>query len=327
MNQISSDLVSISIIIPAYNVQNFIGEAIQSLISQSFQSWELLVCDDASTDNTLKVIKSFDDPRIKVFENKINQGPGRTRDLLIQQASGQWVAVLDSDDVYEPTRLEVFYEVAQKYPNAIIFDEIMECHDTERGLIPWRTVRDPSLLMGKTDFSDDLGREVSIVEWLECERIMMQWMAPADLIKKHDVTHLDIRFGEDLGFIFRLLSATNSPLWYIPQPLYLYRLSSGSLTTSSGRFDNILSVFNDAKKYSGFDGSVVSAIDSRAKKIERRIIYQRFLSALVRYKIVDAVNQAVRHPWVISEFIWRVFERIPYHLHRKYHNGSRRETT
>lgn len=326
MNLISSNLSFISIIIPAYNVEDFIGEAVQSVINQSFQFWELLICDDSSTDNTLKILKSFDDPRVKVFSNSTNQGPGKTRDRLIRQASGQWIAVLDADDVYDPSRLEKFHQVAKKYPNSVIFDEIIECHDTTKGLVPWRTLREPDLLVGKHGSSSLLGKEISPAEWLRCESIMMKWMVPTDLIRNYNITHPDIRFGEDLDFIFRLLSATHATLWYVPQALYLYRLSAGSLTTSSTRFRDLASVFSEAKGYAGFSSDIVSALDSRVKKLEKRIIYQDFLTSLSRYKILDACVQAANQPWIIFEFMKRVLERIPYHVHRKIHNGSRRET-
>lgn len=322
-----SESIAISIIIPAYNAASTISEAIESVVRQTFSSWELLICDDASTDNTVEAIQSFKDPRIKLFVNETNLGPGKTRDILIRKATGQWVAVLDADDAYEPTRLEKFHQVAISYPSAIIFDEIMECHDTKNGLVPWRPVREPSLLMGEHNFNSKLGREISPAEWLRCQRTMMKWIAPTELIKSHNIRHPDVRFGEDLGFILRLLSATNTLLYYIPESLYLYRLSSDSLTASSGRFDTLLGVLNEAKKYSGFDRATLSALNDKADSVERRLVYQFFLTELARHNFLDAALQSIKFPWIVPEFIKRVFERIPYHLHRKRYDGTRRETT
>lgn len=315
-----------SIIIPAYNSGATIFDAIQSVINQTWTEFEVLICDDASTDNTVDVVRSFDDPRVKLFLNKINKGPGRSRDFLIQKSIGRWIAVLDADDVYEPTRLEVFYEVAQENPNAIIFDEIMECHDTEKGLIPWRVVRESKALIGCDSFVP-LGKKISVVSWLKCERTLMQWVAPTELIKRYNITHPNVRFGEDLGFVLRLLSTAKASLWYIPQPLYFYRLSSGSLTESSGRFEALLKVLNDARGYDGLDMEACSALDKRIEMVERRLVYQSFFSAFVNCRIYDCFVQVMKNTWVISEFLRRVVERIPYHLHRKWNSGSKRKTT
>lgn len=320
------NIVMISIILAAYNASKTIGSAIESLLSQSYTEWELLIGDDASLDDTVKVVSSYHDPRVKIFSNPVNLGPGKTRDFLIRQAKGQWIAVLDADDVYEPARLEKFYEIAKKYPDAIIFDEIMECHDTDNGLIPWGTVRGLDVLTGKFFDESQKAKAITPGNWLRCERTIIKWMAPTELIINHDILHPDIRFGEDLGFILRLLNATKSPLYYIPEPLYLYRLSGSSLTTSPNRFVMLLEVLNEAIQYDGFDADTLAALKEKAASIEKRIIYQKFLTTLVGFKIFSAISQAIKNPWLAPEFIKRVFERIPYHLHRKRYDGIKRET-
>lgn len=318
--------ILISVVLPSFNAANTIRQAINSLIYQTFEDFEILIGDDASTDNTIAVVRDIQDCRIRLFINEENIGPGKTRDFLIRQAKGRWVAVLDADDVYEPTRLEIFYEIAKKHPDAIIFDDIMECHDTDKGLVPWGSVRGINTLMGDLDNENQKAKAITPGSWLRCERIMMQWMASTELIIKHNIKHPDIRFGEDLGFIFRLLNATKSRLYYIPEPLYFYRLSSGSLTTSPNRFVMLLEVLNEAMQYDGLDTDTLAALKGKAISVEKRIVYQKFLTALVRLKIFSAISQTIKNPWLVPEFIKRVFERMPYHLHRKRHKGSKRET-
>lgn len=98
----------VSIITPAWACSDFIVETIKSVQAQSYRNWELLIQDDCSKDNTLKVIKPFidEDKRIKYECNLQNLGAAITRNNALKRAKGKWIAFLDSDDLWEPTKLE-----------------------------------------------------------------------------------------------------------------------------------------------------------------------------------------------------------------------------
>lgn len=95
----------ISVIIPAYNHERFVGPAIESVLNQSFTDWELVIVDDGSTDGTAAVIKGYDDPRIH-YHHQENQDAYNALNKGLSLAQGQWFSILNSDDVYEPERLE-----------------------------------------------------------------------------------------------------------------------------------------------------------------------------------------------------------------------------
>lgn len=96
----------VSIIMPAYNAATFIQETIQSVINQTYQNWELLIVDDASTDNTIDKIRSLEDHRIKLIPLAKNSGAAIARNTAIAQAKGEYLAFLDSDDLWVPDKLE-----------------------------------------------------------------------------------------------------------------------------------------------------------------------------------------------------------------------------
>lgn len=96
----------VSIVMPSYNSQEFIKNSIESVLNQTYQSWELLIVDDCSTDNTVEIIKSFQDKRIRLFQNGINSGAAVSRNKALKEAKGKWIAFLDSDDLWLPTKLE-----------------------------------------------------------------------------------------------------------------------------------------------------------------------------------------------------------------------------
>lgn len=96
----------ISVIMPTYNAERFITDSIKSIINQSYQSWELIVIDDCSTDGTAEIIESFSDTRIHYYKCEENLGVAQARNFGISKATGEWIAFLDSDDLWAPTKLE-----------------------------------------------------------------------------------------------------------------------------------------------------------------------------------------------------------------------------
>ncbi|MBE6941077.1 MAG: glycosyltransferase family 2 protein [Ruminococcaceae bacterium] len=97
----------VSIIMPSYNTGRFIKETIESVLAQSYENWELLIVDDCSTDNTDEVVKPFlADPRICYIKNEKNSGAAVSRNRALREAKGKWIAFLDSDDLWEPEKLE-----------------------------------------------------------------------------------------------------------------------------------------------------------------------------------------------------------------------------
>lgn len=117
----NKDLVSI--VMPAYNCEMYITEAINSVIDQTYSNWELLVIDDGSKDNTLQAINELadKDSRIKSIPNEKNIGVSATRNRGIDLASGEWISFLDSDDMWHPSKLEKQLKVVSKKSAEFIF--------------------------------------------------------------------------------------------------------------------------------------------------------------------------------------------------------------
>lgn len=106
---------NVSIIIPTYNRYQFLLEAITSVFHQTYQDFEIIVVDDGSTDNTEDILCNFDD-RVRYFKQK-NSGSAVARNRGILNSKGNYIAFLDSDDLWYPQKLEKQIEVFQKYPN------------------------------------------------------------------------------------------------------------------------------------------------------------------------------------------------------------------
>lgn len=99
----------VSVIMPAFNCQNTVAYSIESIIKQDFANWELIVCDDGSTDATAQIVSEFaqQDPRIRLVYNRRQKGPAGARNTAIEYASGEFLAFLDSDDLWHREKLKV----------------------------------------------------------------------------------------------------------------------------------------------------------------------------------------------------------------------------
>lgn len=107
----------VSVVMPAYNAEKYIGDAIDSILSQTFIDFEFIIIDDGSTDHTKDIILSYDDPRIIFLENKKNSGIVITLNKGIQFARGTYIARMDSDDIAISNRLEQQVNFLDNYKN------------------------------------------------------------------------------------------------------------------------------------------------------------------------------------------------------------------
>ena len=120
----------ISVILPVFNSEEFIRKAIESVLAQTFEDFELIIVNDGSTDSSKDIIDSFIDDRIRII-NQANQGPGAARNNALKMAQGSYVMYLDSDDWFCPDALEVAYSEINKYDADFTFFKMIN-YDGER---------------------------------------------------------------------------------------------------------------------------------------------------------------------------------------------------
>lgn len=114
----------VSIIMPSWNTARFIDKSIQCVMDQTYQNWELLIVDDCSTDDTDNIVKPFlSDKRIRYIKNEKNSGAAITRNRALKEARGEWIAFLDSDDLWMPRKLEKQIEFMVKNHYVLSYTE------------------------------------------------------------------------------------------------------------------------------------------------------------------------------------------------------------
>lgn len=117
----------VSVIMPSFNTGEYIAASIESVLAQTYPNWELLIVDDCSTDNTTEVICRYQDPRIILLKNKTNSGAALSRNYALREAKGRWIAFLDSDDTWEPKKLEKQLRFMQENGYAFTFTDYRIC--------------------------------------------------------------------------------------------------------------------------------------------------------------------------------------------------------
>ena len=117
----------VSIIMPSYNTAAYISDSIRSIQAQTHTNWELLIVDDCSTDDSVEVIRAFEDPRIVLLQNEKNSGAAISRNYALREAKGKWIAFLDSDDTWAPEKLEKQIKFMKDNDYAFTFTDYRIC--------------------------------------------------------------------------------------------------------------------------------------------------------------------------------------------------------
>lgn len=110
----------VSVVVPVYNAEKFIKSTLDSLLSQTFSDYEIIMVNDMSTDQSVKIINQFHDQRIKMFYNERNMGIAYTRNRAIELSSGEYIAIMDDDDIAPPRRLEKEVQFLDQNPDIAV---------------------------------------------------------------------------------------------------------------------------------------------------------------------------------------------------------------
>ena len=122
---------SITVIIGVYNGENCITKAVDSIVQQSFKDWELIICDDASSDKTYNLLKNYvTDERIKIIQNEKNLGLGASLNKCIENATGKYLVRQDADDHSYPNRLQVLYDAISSSNETVVLSSCADLINT-----------------------------------------------------------------------------------------------------------------------------------------------------------------------------------------------------
>ena len=278
---------SVSIILPMYNVERYINICLKSILAQSFQDFEIIIVDDASTDNSFQICqKNFgDNPKIKILQHEKNQGLGPARNTGIKNARGKYVCLVDSDDAILPNALEILYNAAENSGAEIVhfsrYYETTQDDDQPFEVKKFTLEKDPHQTEGfiTTD---------RIFRWQNCWQHFkdadgirpMAWLNfyRRDIFQKYNL-YFEPMISEDEVFFFEILAYVEK-FFVINQPLYIYRR----------RKDSIMGAKNLKKMTKGISAFLVTidkikAVMNRFPALRGKTDFQeRFI-----YKLLDTL--------------------------------------
>lgn len=308
----------VGVAMPAYNAERTILEAVRSVLGQSWSELQLIVCDDGSTDGTAALLAGIEDARLSVLRNPTNLGQGRARDRAIQATTAPWVAVIDADDRWVPDRLEKLM-AAIDGPDAMVFDDLLLCHDTPSGMKPWRRLRGPSAFGSRST----LPHAVALESLITAPRLLVKPVFPAQLVREHHISHGDRRFGEDIEFFLRL-AAFGARLRYVPEPLYEYRISPASVTATVVDERAMADALRASAAIPGLPESARRAFEAKLRALSDNEKLYELARTLRSGRILQATGMLLHNPRLAALLPRRLLRRLAYELHRIANSGARR---
>ena len=133
----------ISVVMSVYNGEKYLREAMESILNQTFTDFEFIIVNDGSTDNSLKIIKSYNDERIRIINNEKNIGLTQSLNKALKQAKGEYIARQDADDISLPNRFEEQIKYFEKYPEVALVGTSAYIIDEDRKLL-WKKITLPN---------------------------------------------------------------------------------------------------------------------------------------------------------------------------------------
>lgn len=262
-----------------YNHESYIGRAIQSVLDQTFTDFELLIFDDQSTDRSVDVVKSFSDPRIKLFVNDKNLGPEGNWNLTLTHARGQYIKLLCGDDLLEPTCLErqvgvlddpAHRDVVLVTSNKLVIDA------KGKVITKRRFTRKATKLSGKEGVrkllilgSNPFGEPGA-------------GLFRADLIPKLQGYRARIPYVIDLDFWCQLLRLGN--VYLLPDFLFSFRISSTSWSSRIGflqyrQWVDFLNLLKDEKHFQLSRADVLLGTTTGAAQFAARMVFFKLFAS------------------------------------------------
>ena len=236
----SNTIPTVSVIMPFHNTQRYIEQAIRSLMSQSYSSWELLAIDNNSSDDSSKIVEHLrqEDSRIRLFHEP-RRGVSYARNLGLRLARGEYIAFLDSDDLYLPAKLESQLRFMREHQNLI-------CCFTAH----LRADQDGNLRRVLLDARSERLLSTSFLKYFLLGSHHSPLLLNTAILRRSTIGNsmfdTRLRWGEDWDFLLRVLKGKTCG--YMGEPLYIYRIRRGSITNSDSSqwysFDSLVRIYS-----------------------------------------------------------------------------------
>lgn len=270
---------SVSVVMPAFNVEGYIAASIQSVLAQTMRDWELIIVDDGATDGTAAIAQQYQasDPRIRLVR-RTNGGLAAARNTAIQHATGQFLALLDSDDLWAPTFLEAQMEIFRGRGVDVVTGNAFDLGGRRDGL-PNRPVPD-----GRP--SPTLATIIA-----DTEAVFIMSVFRRELVDRIGGFDESMRSNEDYDFWLRA-AAAGAMFARNDRPLGSYRRRSDSLSASEVRMlAGILTVYRKLRPSIANRPTELALLDQQINRFSAELLAAEARAAI---EAGDSVTAAAR---------------------------------
>ena len=301
----------VSVIIPAYNSEDYLAKALKSVFNQSYRHFEIILIDDASSDSTVRIANSFQDRRLKVIKNERNRGVSYGRNLGIEQAQGKWIALLDADDWYAPQRLEKLMAAAATTNADLIADDLWLI-DEKTGQ-HWSTLLTESFLIERVPIALIDAVKFVMSDRLPAINAKRNWslgytkpLIRKEFLLRHQIRYDEnLRVGEDFTLYLECLRK-QAKFYLLGQPYYYYRTREVSLSTRKpteylSESCEIVSNFINREVNSPAESRLLQALLENLVIFQKRLAFYRLVEIVSAKKLGAAIVHIARNPFVISD--------------------------
>jgi succinoglycan biosynthesis protein ExoO len=299
----SAPTPEISVVMAVRNGGQTIAAAIQSLLNQTIQSWELIVVDDGSDDDSVAVAERVarGDTRISIIAQPFSSGPGAARNRGMVSARGSWVAVFDSDDMMLPRRLEMLLKRTHEDDAEVVADNLI--------VFSSETGKQRPFLPAKFAAS---ARWISLAEFIDSSRLYaripdlgyLKPMVSTQLLRETRVRYDEnLRIGEDYDFLARILARGPRRFRLEPSAHYMYRRHAASVSHRI-RGVQISALIEAHERFCaeapGLDAQEAEALERRRRSLQSMLLYDYVIAAAKAGRYGHATGAAIRTPQIWS---------------------------
>lgn len=287
----------VSVIIPVYNVEKYIATTVKSVLNQTYQNFEVLIVDDGSSDQTVEICQQFDDPRIKIICHQENRGPSGTSNTGVRHAQGDYIALLDGDDVWLPEKLEKHLAHLEKSP--ILGVSFSPSDFIDEAGKPLGTRQRPKLKgITVTDLllSNPLGNGSAAVYRREVfEAIKFQDNLHGSVEDFYFDEHF--RMSQDLECLLRIAIQTPWQIEGISEALTQYRVNPTGV--SSNLLNNIEVWDRVLEKMRSYDPELIAQWENKSRAYLLRYLARRAVRLQVGSLAVELIHRTLFTYWRI----------------------------
>ncbi len=306
----------VSIIIPAFNSAHLIGNAVGSAQAQSEGRIEIIVVDDASTDDTAAVVEGLAvrDARVRLLRMKRNGGPGAARNAGLDAAGGEWVALLDADDQYHPQRLKTLLDAAASHGAQLVADNLLLLRAPGMRRIGPMI---PPEWLGKPSVVSPAAFVERNIQTARCRGVAYGFLKPIirrDFLDRTGIRYDNLRFSEDYLFALRCLLAAARYV-IVPDAMYDYAVSAAGLTTRHSADDlaQLVRLERTLLSSPGVEpgNPLHHAMMRHIRSVELALGWFRFAQAIKRRDPVAALFQVLESPAHFRHIGWEGLRAVP----------------